>query len=163
MVAQVEIPALSTQTAANTTVPALSNGAPHSYVLETAPAAPGVAAEHFTRKLALETDAWDVHADLCSGVSGFVVVDARSAEAYAEGHIPGAISLPYRQIVERTLAAYDKSTVFITYCTSPGCNASTKGAVRLAALGYRVKEMIGGFEYWQREGYPVERGGPTSA
>ncbi len=61
------------------------------------------------------------------------------------------------------MAAFDKNTVFVTYCTSPGCNASTKGAVRLAALGFRVKELIGGFEYWQREGYPAERGAPATA
>jgi rhodanese-related sulfurtransferase len=46
--------------------------------------------------------------------------------------------------------------VVVTYCWGPGCNAATKGAARLAALGFRVKEMIGGIEYWRREGHPVE-------
>src|SRR5207245_11627846 len=44
----------------------------------------------------------------------------------------------------------------VVYCWGPACNAATKAAVRLAALGFRVKEMIGGIEYWDREGYGVE-------
>ena len=43
-------------------------------------------------------------------------------------------------------------------CWDPGCNAGAKGAERLAALGFRVKEMIGGFEYWKRNGYPIGTG-----
>jgi rhodanese-related sulfurtransferase len=44
----------------------------------------------------------------------------------------------------------------VVYCWSPGCNAGDKGALEFAKLGYDVKLMIGGFEYWAREGYPVE-------
>jgi rhodanese-related sulfurtransferase len=39
----------------------------------------------------------------------------------------------------------------------PGCNGSTRAAARLAALGFQVKELIGGLEYWKREGYPTAR------
>ena len=44
----------------------------------------------------------------------------------------------------------------VTYCCGPGCNSSTKAALRLASLGFRVKELIGGLEYWLREGGQVE-------
>jgi 3-mercaptopyruvate sulfurtransferase SseA len=44
----------------------------------------------------------------------------------------------------------------VVYCWGPGCNGSTRAALELALLGYRVKEMIGGYEYWVREGYPTE-------
>jgi rhodanese-related sulfurtransferase len=45
------------------------------------------------------------------------------------------------------------------YCWGPGCNGATKAAMQLSALGFPVKEMIGGMEYWaERERYPVERG-----
>ena len=44
----------------------------------------------------------------------------------------------------------------VTYCWGPSCNAATKGAQRLAALGRQVREMIGGLEYWIREGNPTE-------
>jgi rhodanese-related sulfurtransferase len=47
----------------------------------------------------------------------------------------------------------------VTYCWGPGCNGATKAALEFAKLGYPVKEMIGGFEYWAREGLPVETSG----
>ena len=55
-----------------------------------------------------------------------------------------------------TTADLPKDQVMVTYCWGPGCNGSTKGALKLAALGFRVKELIGGLEYWMREGGPVE-------
>jgi rhodanese-related sulfurtransferase len=44
----------------------------------------------------------------------------------------------------------------VVYCWGPACNAATKAAARLSALGFQVKEMIGGLEYWRHEGYAVE-------
>ena len=44
----------------------------------------------------------------------------------------------------------------VTYCWGPGCNGATRAALALSTLGFRVREMIGGFEYWAREGLPVE-------
>jgi rhodanese-related sulfurtransferase len=49
-----------------------------------------------------------------------------------------------------------KEKVIVVYCWGVACNAATKAAMRLSALGFRVKEMIGGIEYWRREGGPVE-------
>lgn len=134
--------------------------APHfSSVLETPAADPAVAQRHFAAKLALETDPSDVHADLEKGVTGFVVVDVRSPQRYAEGHVPGALNLPHRTLNPETTAAIPKDTLVITYCDGPGCNASTKGALRFANLGYRVKEMIGGLEWWEKDGYQLEGNG----
>jgi rhodanese-related sulfurtransferase len=127
-------------------------------VLESAPADPAEAREHFGRKLRYETDPADVRADVDRGISGFVLVDTRSREAYHEGHVPGAVSLPYADMDEGTVASLVGEKVAITYCWGPACNAATKGALKLASLGVPVKEMIGGYEYWVKEGYPVERG-----
>ncbi|MDQ0936027.1 3-mercaptopyruvate sulfurtransferase SseA [Streptomyces turgidiscabies] len=44
----------------------------------------------------------------------------------------------------------------VTYCWGPGCNGATRAALALAQLGYQVKEMLGGFEYWAREGFEFE-------
>jgi rhodanese-related sulfurtransferase len=44
----------------------------------------------------------------------------------------------------------------VTYCWGPGCNGATRAALALARLGYEVREMLGGIEYWIREGFPVE-------
>jgi len=46
--------------------------------------------------------------------------------------------------------------VVVTYCWGPGCNGSTRAAYELARLGYPVKEMIGGYQYWVEEGLPVQ-------
>jgi len=99
---------------------------------------------------------WDVKTDLERGRSDFVVIDTRSREELYDRHISGAISFPHRTMNAETTAHLPKDKVMVTYCWSPGCNASTKGALRLAALGFRVKELIGGLEYWIREGGPVE-------
>jgi rhodanese-related sulfurtransferase len=117
--------------------------------------APSAAASHFAARLAFETDVSDVHAALESGVPGFVLLDSRSAEAWAQGHVPGALHVPGREIPDRA-AELDPSMPVVTYCWGPGCNGATRAALALAQLGYRVREMLGGFEYWAREGLAVE-------
>ena len=112
-------------------------------------------AKHYQNKLAFETDAWDLDEMLRQG-KNVVIIDARSAEAYANGHLPGAINLPHRNMTQETTNHLNHEALFITYCDGVGCNASTKGALRLAELGFRVKELIGGLDWWKRDGYPVE-------
>lgn len=84
-----------------------------------------------------------------------VVVDARAPDAFGAGHIPGAVNLPHATIDERTTADLDPTAIYVTYCWGPACNASTKAAANLAALGFQVKELVGGLEAWQAEGFPV--------
>jgi rhodanese-related sulfurtransferase len=112
----------------------------------------------FQRKLGFETDAADVHLDLEHGVADFVVVDVRAPEHYAKSHVPGAVNIPHAQMTAKRMAEYPQDTLFIVYCWGPGCNGATKGAIKLSALGYPVKEMIGGIEYWERDGYSIESG-----
>lgn len=131
-------------------------GSAFSFVLEYPPADPEDARRHFAAKLAVETDPSDVRLDLERAPKAFVFADVRSAKAYAECHAVGAISLPARQISPETTRDLDKRVPIVTYCWGPGCNASTKAALKLAALGFRVKEMIGGLEYWRHEDLPVE-------
>ena len=130
-----------------------------SYVLST-PAAPSDEAyAFFQRKLRYETDPSDVYRDMQQGVEAFVVLDVRSPEAYAESHVPGALHLPHIAISAVTTAALPHDKLLVVYCWGPGCNGATKAAMQLSALGFAVKEMIGGIEYWgERERYPVERG-----
>jgi rhodanese-related sulfurtransferase len=128
---------------------------PHfSAVLETPAAAPEAAIEHFASKLAFETDVSDLMADLKKGNSEIVVIDTRSAKSYAECHIPGAIN--FAKINAETTSVLAKEKVFVVYCWGPACNGATKGALKLARLGFRAKELIGGIEYWRKEGGPVE-------
>jgi len=109
---------------------------------------------YFTTKLALETDASDVYAAQKAGEE-FVLVDVRGDEAWAQGRIQGAVHIPYREIPVRAPSEIAAGTPVVVYCWSPGCNAGAKGAVEFAKLGYAVREMIGGYEYWVREGQPT--------
>lgn len=110
---------------------------------------------YFSAKLAFETDASDVYAAQKAG-ERFALVDVRGEDAWGQGRIPGAIHMPYREIAERAPVELDPAMEVVVYCWSPGCNAGAKGAREFAKLGYRVREMIGGYEYWVREGQPTE-------
>jgi len=112
-------------------------------------------ADYYAAKLAYETDASDVHAARKSGETVYVI-DVRSDEAWAQGRVSGAIHMHYSEIAERAPREIPADAAVVVYCWSPGCNAGAKGALEFAKLGYAVREMIGGFEYWVREGYPVE-------
>ncbi|WP_350352059.1 rhodanese-like domain-containing protein [Microbacterium sp. A8/3-1] len=112
-------------------------------------------ADFFAAKLAYETDASDVHAARKAG-DDLVVIDVRSDEAWAQGRVAGAVHMHYSEIATRAPREIPADAEVVVYCWSPGCNAGAKGALEFAKLGYRVREMIGGFEYWVREGYPVE-------
>ncbi|MFF4703455.1 rhodanese-like domain-containing protein [Streptomyces sp. NPDC001288] len=126
-------------------------------VLRVAPAAPAEAAAHFRASLALHADVSDVAAALAAdGDPGFVVLDSRSTESWDQGHIPGAVHLPTALIPEQAPLLLDKDVPVVTYCWGPGCNGATRAALALAELGYRVKELVGGFEYWAREGFEFE-------
>jgi rhodanese-related sulfurtransferase len=116
---------------------------------------PRSAVDHFAGRLAVETDAADVASALGAGEPDFVLVDARSRHAFERGHLPGAVSLPHADIDDAALGALPDGLV-VAYCWGPGCNAATKAALRLAELGRPVKEMLGGYEYWVREGHPVQ-------
>ncbi|MEV5430793.1 rhodanese-like domain-containing protein [Streptomyces sp. NPDC052701] len=144
-----------------TTAPSAASSAPAAAgpVLRAAPAAPAEAAAYFRASLAFHTDVSDVAAALAAGGDpGFVVVDCRSTEAWDQGHVPGAVHLPTALVPERAGRLLDRSVPVVTYCWGPGCNGAARAALALAELGHRVKEMLGGFEYWVREGLAFETG-----
>ncbi|MCI0156840.1 sulfurtransferase [Leifsonia shinshuensis] len=113
------------------------------------------AARHFAAKLRFETDPSDVKAAQDAG-ERFVLVDSRGEAAWRQGRIAGAVHLPTAEIPERALTTIPVDVPVVTYCWGPGCNGSTRAALAFSLLGYEVREMIGGFEYWAREGLPVE-------
>ena len=120
-----------------------------------AAAEPASAAAHFAARLAFETDVSDVRAALLAGTA-FALVDSRSPEAWQQGRLPGAIHLPTGQVPDRAADLVPPGLTVVTYCWGPGCNGATRAALAFARLGYRVKEMLGGFEYWAREGFGFE-------
>ena len=112
--------------------------------------------EFYQAKLNYETDAWDLFEAINNG-EPIVVIDARSPEAYELEHIPTSINIPHRLMSEATTNHLNKSKLYVTYCDGIGCNASTKGALNMAKLGFQVKELMGGLDWWRRDGYETRR------
>lgn len=111
--------------------------------------------DFYQEKLAYEIDSADLQAALGEG-QDVVVVDGRSSEDYEREHIPGAISIPHRSISQDSLAGLSKTSLYVAYCDGIGCSASTKTAIKLAATGFRAKELIGGLDWWKRDGHATE-------
>ena len=128
-----------------------------THVTATPPAPPSEAAEHFARKLALETDCWDVHESMKDGAQDFVLLDVRGPTAYAQGaraRAPSACRT--RDITAERMMAWPHDMLFVVYCAGPHCNGADKAALKLASLGRPVKVMIGGMTGWADEGFPFE-------
>jgi rhodanese-related sulfurtransferase len=124
--------------------------------------AASAALAHFRARLEFETDPSDVAAAIGTGDPGFVLVDSRGDAAWAQGRVPGALHLPTATIADAAPRLLPPGTPVVVYCWGPGCNGATKAALAFAALGHPVQEMLGGFEYWAREGLEVETdGGPA--
>jgi len=115
---------------------------------------------YYENKLAYEMDPSDLFEALEKG-KNMVVVDARQAFGYAKEHIPGALNLPHREMTKETTQHLDRNTTYVCYCDGIGCNASTKGALQLTKLGFQVKELIGGLEWWKRDGYATSGTAPN--
>lgn len=110
---------------------------------------------HYENKLAWEIDSWDLKVALEAG-ENVVVIDARAPESYRREHIPGAINVPHRTMSEESTRHLDRTALVVTYCDGIGCNASTKGALNMTRLGFRVKELIGGLDWWKRDGHRTD-------
>lgn len=112
-------------------------------------------AKYYQAKLNYEMDPSDLFEAL-ENSEEIVVIDARKPFAFNEEHIPGALNIPHREMNTETLAGLDKSKLYVSYCDGIGCNASTKGALNMLNLGFNVKELIGGIEWWKLDGYATE-------
>jgi len=111
--------------------------------------------KHYENKLAFEMDPSDLFDALNNGEK-VVVIDARKTFGYEAEHIPTAINIPHREMTAETTQHLDKEVLYVTYCDGIGCNASTRGALNMAKLGFKVKELIGGIEWWKFDGYATE-------
>jgi rhodanese-related sulfurtransferase len=131
-------------------------------VTQTPAASADEAIQRFESELKFETDCWDTHDAMQQAEPGFVLLDVRSHEMFAKGHVPGAISWPHGKIVKSRMNAYPLSTLFVTYCAGPHCNGAARGAAKLARLGFPVKMMAGGITGWLDEGFALEYSEPAS-
>lgn len=111
--------------------------------------------KHYENKLAFEWDSSDLFTALNNG-ENVIVIDPRKAFGFEAEHIPNAINIPHREMTVESTKHLDKEVLYVTYCDGIGCNASTKGALNMAKLGFKVKELIGGIEWWKLGGYATE-------
>jgi rhodanese-related sulfurtransferase len=111
--------------------------------------------KHYENKLAFEMDPSDLFDALNNG-ENVIAIDARKTFGYEAEHIPGSINIPHREMTIESTKDLDKEILYVTYCDGIGCNASTKGALNMAKLGFKVKELIGGIEWWKFDGYATE-------
>lgn len=82
------------------------------------------------------------------------VLDVRSPEEYASGHVPGAVNIPYDQIASR-IAEVPKDKDVVLYCKS-GRRAGIAAEV-LAGQGYtRLQHLEGDIVAWVDKGRPVD-------
>lgn len=133
-----------------------------SLISEIPPASPPESLQHFSRRLAFETDCSDVHQSQKLGNVDYVLVDVRSHEAFSVSHVPGSVNIPTRFITEERMSGYPGETLFVVYCAGPHCNGVHRATVRLAGLGFHVKEMIGGLTDWLDEGLPLQGMSPSA-
>lgn len=135
----------------------------NSVVTHVPAAAPADAYRHFAGKLSYEVDPADVAHAMKEGTDDFILIDTRAKGHYTKSHLPMAVNVPDTGITQEWLAQFPEDKLLVTYCWGPACNGSTKAAMKIAALGRPVKELIGGFEYWVREGWATEGKRPLDA
>ncbi len=89
-------------------------------------------------------------------------LDSRPASQYAEGHIEGAISLPwlsFDQHADRVLPVLRENATLITYCDGVNCSLSKDLAKVLIDFGFpEVRVLVDGWSVWKEAGLPTESG-----
>lgn len=111
--------------------------------------------KHYQNKLAFEMDPSDLFDALKNGEK-VIPLDARKPYGFEAEHIPASINIPHREMTKESTKYLDKEVLYVIYCDGIGCNASTKGALNMSKLGFKVKELIGGIEWWKFDGFATE-------
>ncbi len=89
-------------------------------------------------------------AELLRTKSGYVLLDVRTTDEFAQGHIPGAVCIPNETITDRPPAQLpDFSRMILVYCRSG--RRSKEAASKLAGMGYTHVLEFGGIIDWQGE------------
>lgn len=111
------------------------------------------AKEYFEAKMAFTTGPVELERMMKNNEVN--IVDVRTAEDYAQGHIPGAVNLPKDQWP--SLKGLRKDKMNVLYCYSQVCHLAATAAVQFADKGYPVMELDGGWRWWKDDGFEVEK------
>lgn len=85
------------------------------------------------------------------------VLDVRPPEEYRAGHIPGAVSIPLKEL-RNHLARLPRRREIVAYCRGPYCVLAVEAVKLLRAKGFRAVRMEHGVPEWRAEGFPVAVG-----
>ena len=88
------------------------------------------------------------------------VVDVRTAVSYSAGRIPGAVSVPFDEVLGRAdeVLSLAGDRTIVTYCSCPSEHTSAEAGLVLIARGGRdVRALVGGYIDWVRAGGQIER------
>jgi rhodanese-related sulfurtransferase len=91
-----------------------------------------------------------------------IFLDARPQSQYAEGHIRGALSLPWQDVDRyfiQTAERLEDAAMIITYCDGESCDLSHELALFLKEMGFEnVRVLVDGWSVWQQAGLPLQMG-----
>jgi rhodanese-related sulfurtransferase len=114
---------------------------------------PGAFTVEGATKIDVDT-AWELHQ------AGVLFVDARTADFFRLGHIPGAVLLDATSsLTEESLAEHaEKDQQVVFYCEYPRCFRSAVGSAKAVAWGFtKVLYFADGTEAWEKAGLPIEK------
>ncbi|MER9071979.1 metalloregulator ArsR/SmtB family transcription factor [Mesorhizobium sp. M0904] len=83
------------------------------------------------------------------------VLDVRSEDEFALGHLPGALNIPFAEL-ENRLAELPANREVIAYCRGPYCVLSFEAVAALRARGYVAHRLEDGYPDWKAAGLPIE-------
>ena len=84
-----------------------------------------------------------------------VVLDVRPSEEYQAGHIPGALSVPLKELESR-LEGLPADQEIVAYCRGPYCMLAVEAVERLRARGFRATRLDESMSDWRARGFEVE-------
>jgi rhodanese-related sulfurtransferase len=85
-----------------------------------------------------------------------VVLDVRPLAEFQAGHIPGAMSVPVREL--RRLRSLSKDIAIVAYCRGPYCVYADEAVRQLRRRGFHARRLEDGFLEWKRAGLPIAAG-----
>lgn len=89
-------------------------------------------------------------ANMMQSETDYIILDVRTAQEYASGHIPGAVNIPNETIASEAIQQLpDKEQLILVYCRSG--NRSKQAAGKLVDLGYTNIVEFGGINDWSGE------------
>ena len=112
------------------------------------------AIEYYHHEVTYQSNPYQLNQFIQNQDDSIVILDLRNAQAFAKGHVPGAINFPPEKWSELNELPRDKT--LIVYCYDITCFLAKNAAIRFLKEGFEVKEMFGGWQTWVDQGYPVE-------